>query len=138
MGDPIQSELAPSECLALLASVPVGRVGLSIDALPVVIPVSFALADRHVVFRAAAGRKFQAATTGAVVAFEADWYEPCGSSGWSVLVQGTTVLVSDPADIAHLSALTVDPWAGDANTGPLVRISTPKITGRRFVRGFTP
>lgn len=128
------SELAADACLTLLASVPVGRVGLSIDALPVVLPVNFAVVDGEVVFRTVVGTKFHAAVREAVVAFEADGYEPSGVSGWSVLVLGTAVLITDPDEIARLSKLTVDPWAVDGSADRFVRIRTARITGRRFTR----
>ena len=109
LGPPTLCELTADECLTLLTSVPVGRVGLSIDALPVVLPVNFAVIDGNIVFRTVAGTKFDAATTGAVLAFEADRYAPSDPSGWSVLVQGVAVPVTDPNEIARLAALTVDP-----------------------------
>jgi nitroimidazol reductase NimA-like FMN-containing flavoprotein (pyridoxamine 5'-phosphate oxidase superfamily) len=80
--------------LRLLASVSVGRVGLSIKALPAVLPVNFALLDGEVVFRTVEGTKFHAAAAGRVLAFEADGYETDGLSGWSVLVQGVSRVVT--------------------------------------------
>src|SRR5579864_9394187 len=80
-------ELAPAECLRLLASVPVGRVGVTIDALPAVLPVNFVVSDGAVLFRTVPGTKLDTATAGAVVAFEADGYDP-PSDAWSVLVRG--------------------------------------------------
>lgn len=88
MGAPELKVLSRDGCLALLATVPVGRVGLSIDALPVVLPVNFALLDGDVVFRTVNGTKCHAAAAGAVLAFEADSYEPDGTKGWGVVVPG--------------------------------------------------
>lgn len=64
--------LSPNDCLNLLATVSVGRVGVTIDALPVVLPVNFSLLDRAVVFRTVPGTKLDAATAGMGVVFEAD------------------------------------------------------------------
>ena len=61
MASPKLSELSPDECLRLLAGVPVGRVGLSVRAMPAVFPVNFALLDGEVVFRTVEGTKFHAA-----------------------------------------------------------------------------
>ena len=83
MAQPRLSELTRDECMSLLATAVVGRVGLSVDALPVVLPVNFAVSDQDIVFRTVEGTKFHAAAAGAVVAFEADAYEPSGRSGWS-------------------------------------------------------
>ena len=90
-------ELAPGECLRLLASVTVGRVGVTIDALPAVLPVNFVMSDGAVVFRTVPGTKLDAATAGAVVAFEADAYGTAESpGGWSVLVRGVARELTDP------------------------------------------
>jgi len=80
--------LSRSECLRLLATTPVGRVALSIGALPVVLPVNFALDGESVVFRTGPGSKLEAATRQAVVAFQADHVDLADETGWSVLLTG--------------------------------------------------
>jgi len=134
MDPPITVALSRDECTALLATAVVGRVGLSMNALPVVLPVNFAAVDADIVFRTVNGTKFHAAAAGAVVAFEADGYEPSGRSGWSVLVQGRAQVVSDASELAQLSALTIDPWAVDGSADRFVRIRAERVTGRRFSR----
>jgi uncharacterized protein len=127
-------DVSRDDCMSLLATVPVGRVGLSIEALPVVLPVNFVVVDGDIVFRTVYGTKFHAAAAGSVVAFEADGYETSGLGGWSVLVQGRSEVITDPAELARLSGLTIDPWAVDGSADRSVRISTTKVTGRRFYR----
>jgi uncharacterized protein len=134
MGAPILTDLPREECLRLLASVPVGRVGLSLQALPVVLPVNFALLDGEVVFRTVAGTKFHAAVGGTVLAFEVDGYESDGRSGWSVLVQGVSQVVTDPTELQRARQLTVDPWAVDGAADRIVRITVSVVSGRRFER----
>jgi nitroimidazol reductase NimA-like FMN-containing flavoprotein (pyridoxamine 5'-phosphate oxidase superfamily) len=56
------------ECLRLLATVPVGRIGLSIGALPAILPVNFAMVGSSIVIRTVVGSKLDAATRHAVVA----------------------------------------------------------------------
>jgi nitroimidazol reductase NimA-like FMN-containing flavoprotein (pyridoxamine 5'-phosphate oxidase superfamily) len=107
-------------------------VGVSVDALPVVLPVNFAVLDGDIVFRTVAGTKFHAASAGAVVAFEADAYDPDGSSGWSVLVQGVARVVTDPEELHLVEQLGVDPWAVDGDR--VIRITGSRISGRRFAR----
>lgn len=51
-----------------------GWVGLSVSALPVVLPVSFIVDDGHVLFRTSEGTKLAAASGGAV-------HQVCG---WSL------------------------------------------------------
>jgi len=131
---PILEYVPRHECLSLLATVPIGRVGLSVDALPVVLPVNFALVDGDIVFRTVNGTKFHAAAAGAVIAFEADGYEASGRSGWSVLVQGMSEIVTDPVELEALVGLPIEAWAVDGSADRFVRIRSARVTGRRFAR----
>lgn len=128
--------LEREECLSLLTTVPVGRIGLSVDALPVVLPVNYAV-DRprdRLVLRTAEGAKLRAALTGSVVAFESDHIDPFSHTGWSVLVRGSSKVLTDPAEIEEARRLPLRPWANEA-TDYWVSISTDLVTGRR-VRGW--
>ena len=87
------SVLGPSECLELLAQVEIGRIALSMDALPVILPVAFALIDDQVHFWSMRDSKVDAAVDNRVVAFESGAYEPEAGTGWSVLIQGMTQVV---------------------------------------------
>lgn len=123
------------ECLRLLATVPVGRIGVSIGALPAILPVNFALVGDSIVIRTVPGTKLDAATRRAVVAFEADSYAADGTSGWSVLVQGNCSEVVDAAERAALRAGTLRAWAfGDGVAERFVRIDLSFVNGRRFRR----
>jgi len=123
------------QCLELLATVPVGRVGVSIRALPAVLPVNFVLVGSQILFRTIPGTKLDAATANAVVAFEADGFDPDGGSSWSVLVQGICSEVTDPEDLARLARVRLEPWAfGPGVAERLVRIDTSFVSGRRFHR----
>ena len=84
---PYLEELAAYDCLRLLETVSVGRVGATIEALPAVFPVHFVISDGAVVFRTVPGSPFDAATAGSVVAFEADVEGTAEHPNrWSVLV----------------------------------------------------
>ena len=131
---PTLTPLSPEECQRLLATVRVGRVGLSIFALPMVLPVNFAVLDGDIVFRTMEGTKFHAASTGNIVAFEADHYEPSGASGWSVVVQGAVRAIHNESELDRIRQLIVDPWAIDGSTDRAVRITNSLISGRRFER----
>lgn len=126
--------LSRDECLALLASVPIGRIGLSLSALPVVLPVNFAVCDDNVIIRTSEGSKFSAAITNAVVALEADHYDALGHNGWSVLVQGSSRVVTDLAELERVRRLPLRPWA-NPDTDRFIAISTDVVSGRR-VRGW--
>ena len=94
--------LSRAECLRLLGGARIGRVGLSMGALPAVLPVNFTLVDDAIVLRTAAGSKLDAALANSVVAFEVDSIDPMYHTGWSVLVQGVASEVVDPADRERL------------------------------------
>ena len=68
-------EILPfDECLQLLASVPVGRVGFVADGEVVVLPVNHVVDGQDVIFRTAYGSKVAAAGGQDRTAFEADHY----------------------------------------------------------------
>jgi nitroimidazol reductase NimA-like FMN-containing flavoprotein (pyridoxamine 5'-phosphate oxidase superfamily) len=134
MGNLELTVLSRKECLRLLESVPVGRVGLSIEALPALLPVNFALLDGDVVFRTVEGSKFHSAVAGRVLAFEADGYSPDGRSGWSVLVQGVSRLITDPNELSLTQQLSVEPWAVGGEADQVVRIASTVVSGRQFQR----
>ena len=123
--------LSPAECERLLAQTTVGRVGISIGALPVVLPVNYAMLDDDVVIRTGAGTKLDAALAGAVVAFEVDHVDPIYHEGWSVLVQGRATEIADPADIERARALPLRPWA-PGTRDRFIRIPAEVISGRRI------
>ena len=68
--------LAEAECLRLLAGERLGRVAITVKALPVILPVRFALDRDEIVFRAPPGGVLAEATRHAVIAFEADGSSP--------------------------------------------------------------
>jgi uncharacterized protein len=136
-GEARWQELTKSECFELLAREHLGRVAVVDDRGPVVVPVNFVL-DRHmVVFRTDEGTKLDAASRGSPVAFEVDGSDAVAHTGWSVLVRGEAVEVTDPAELARLRKLPLTPWA----PGPkarYVRILPAVLTGRRISASGPP
>jgi nitroimidazol reductase NimA-like FMN-containing flavoprotein (pyridoxamine 5'-phosphate oxidase superfamily) len=116
------------ECLALLAGSHVGRVGVAIGALPTVLPISYRLIGDRVLFRTGVGSKLDAATAGAVIAFEVDEVDPVGHEGWSVVVTGIAAVVEpDPS----LPPTAIPHWpAGEASR--VLALPTDLVTGRRL------
>jgi nitroimidazol reductase NimA-like FMN-containing flavoprotein (pyridoxamine 5'-phosphate oxidase superfamily) len=123
-------ELDASECQQLLASGTVGRVGVTIDALPAVLPVNYAMQDGAVVFRTVAGTKLDAATANTVVAFEVDSGSDHEHGAWSVLVRGIATEVTDPAELRAVRSLPLESWAFDGSADHYVRVEPTLITGR--------
>jgi nitroimidazol reductase NimA-like FMN-containing flavoprotein (pyridoxamine 5'-phosphate oxidase superfamily) len=99
------------ECLRLLATVPIGRVVFTDQAMPGVLPVNFLLYRGLIVLRTGEGSKLAAALRNAVVAFEADEFDVGSRIGWSAMVIGHARLVRDGAERAELSALNLNSWA---------------------------
>lgn len=106
--------MACEEAWTLLADRGVGRIGLSIGAMPAIFPVEYTVVDDTVVLRTSAGSRIAAAASGAVVAFEVDDHERLHPSGWSVLMVGRAEVVHD-SDLA----------------GSVVRIRPEFVSGRR-------
>lgn len=130
---PVEEDLTAEECEQLLRTAAFGRVGVSIAALPAVVPVNFLVDDGDVVFRTVPGTRFDVATARTVVAFEVDEYDPATGTGWSVLVQGMTREVADKEDKARLRSLGLPSWAAAGDADRFVRIAMDVVTGRRLV-----
>jgi nitroimidazol reductase NimA-like FMN-containing flavoprotein (pyridoxamine 5'-phosphate oxidase superfamily) len=124
--------LPRGQCLRLLRRARIGRVLVSIGALPAAFPVNFALLDDDVVFRTAPGTKLSAALEEAVVGFQTDRIDPVLESGWSVLIQGTAAILSNPDDLERAQRLHLRPSApGDRRH--YVRVRSEVVSGRRFL-----
>jgi len=122
-----------TECLRLLARVPVGRVGFDVDGDIVIMPVNHAIdSNENVVFRSAPGSKLSAAAGQSTVVFEADDYDPITHAGWSVLVNGRAEPVYDDAEVAALESLGLEPWPHEVDHPYWIRIRPVSVTGRRI------
>lgn len=124
--------LDEGECRSLLAPGGIGRVGVTVGALPVIFPVNFAYVDGDVVFRTGEGTKLRQSREGTVIAFEVDAYDPAVRTGWSVLAIGRAREVTDAAERSALEIAAPAPWvAGDRSC--YVRMCAEVLTGRRIV-----
>ena len=124
--------LTEDQCRQLLAGGEVGRVGITMGALPAIFPVNYLVVDGAIVFRTAPGTKMSAATEGAVVAFEVDDYQLADRSGWSVLAVGRAEVVDEP-DTGFLARLArLEPFV-DGTRPSIVRIEPLFLSGRRLV-----
>ena len=125
--------LSREECLALLEHSRLGRVGITIGALPTILPVNYRLIDERIIFRTGSGTKLEAATTNQVVAFEVDDMDPLFHSGWSVVVTGQAAQVDDPDLLERI--LDIPRWA-PVGADRLVGIKVELVSGRRIVPGI--
>jgi nitroimidazol reductase NimA-like FMN-containing flavoprotein (pyridoxamine 5'-phosphate oxidase superfamily) len=125
-------ELDRQECLRLLAKVPVGRVVYTRQALPAVLPVNFCLdTDDSVLLRTSSDSELVRAIDGVVVAFEADEFDAETRSGWSVVVTGRAIVVTDPTEHERLSQVGPTSWMLLRST-VFVRIESEMVNGREL------
>jgi hypothetical protein len=75
------------ECRELLGREHLGRIALSVAALPAVVPVLYRLVGDRVVIAVEADALYDALSDN-VVAFEVDHVDPESNEGWTVLVVG--------------------------------------------------
>lgn len=125
------SALVESECRALLTTAEIGRVVISLGALPAALPVTYRVVDEAIVFRTSPGTKLTAAVDHAVVGFEVDELDPATRSGWSVLVVGTSRVVTDREELTKLEQAGVRSWLAE-DPSHYVKIDMQRISGRRL------
>lgn len=126
------TRLTRDECMALLCSTSFARVGVSVDALPAILPVTITVADERVLFRTIPGTKLAYASAGAILAVEADAFDSVAGDGWSVLVRGVATELQDAAEIARARTLLGESWIGPAAAEHYVGVSCDLVTGRRL------
>jgi nitroimidazol reductase NimA-like FMN-containing flavoprotein (pyridoxamine 5'-phosphate oxidase superfamily) len=132
----VLEELDEAECLRLIASGGIGRIGFSGRYGPTVMPVNYQLYDGTIVFRTAQDSatdedlRTGIANAEYKVAFEIDDFDTAARTGWSVLVQGSAHHVESEDERASVAAAGVDPWPG-GDRELFLRITPTRITGRR-------
>lgn len=122
------------ECLERLVEVPVGRVAFHLDGELAILPVAHIVDGVDICFRTTGDSKIQAAVDRDTVAFEVDHFDATTHKGWSVLVQGTALVVDDEAEVRRLASVAGKPWV-PLREGPItwVRVRTQSVTGRELV-----
>jgi nitroimidazol reductase NimA-like FMN-containing flavoprotein (pyridoxamine 5'-phosphate oxidase superfamily) len=123
--------LTEQQCLRLAGRRPIGRIAVSVGAVPAVFPVNFVLRGRDVYFRTSPGTKLDAAATCKMVAFEVDDFDTFTHTGWSVLIVGISTDITNQTDNELGVTIPVRAWARGERTR-LVRINGDVITGRRI------
>ncbi len=133
VSDPQGSEtdtLDEATCLRLLAGKPIGRLGFSSLALPVVIPVNYVLRERTIVFGSEEGEKARAARERAVACLQVDQFDEQGLDGWSVLATGRLGVVP-PSRRPVDGPMPRFPWTSDS-PALLVELFVELVSGRRI------
>ncbi|MBY8876249.1 helix-turn-helix domain-containing protein [Actinacidiphila acidipaludis] len=122
------------ECLTLLSDHGVGRVAVTTDDGPAIVPVNYVVTDGAVVFRTAPSAAPSLAADHEV-AFEVDRIDEALSEGWSVLVLGPAAAVTEADERRDLAdRARTGPWAG-GDRPVWIRIEPRRVTGRRITAG---
>ncbi len=129
----VAEALTREECLALFPASRIGRVGVSIDALPAILPVTFMLAEDAVMFRASSKSNLFRASVGSVVAFEADGADEAGRFAWSILARGIAAEITERNELDLARSAWQDKWPLDQRRDRFILVPTTILTGRRFI-----
>ncbi|WP_216916667.1 pyridoxamine 5'-phosphate oxidase family protein [Nocardia noduli] len=128
-------QLDRAESLRLLASVPVGRVVFTRNALPAIRPVNHLVEPNgKIIVRTRFAASLTTAlrgNSGLVVAYEADEIDPARRIGWSVVVTGIARPVTDAERVAKFERL-LRPWV-DNITDTVIEIDPTIVRGIRLV-----
>jgi len=131
-------EIDHDECRRLLEHHHFGRLAFPdhVGELPMIIPVNYVFKE-GVVVRTSEGSKLRAAGDKVGAAFEIDGIDERERTGWSVLVRGRVEEVSDPAELAELTATPLITWA-PGEKPHYIRVRPGRITGRRISIAHLP
>ena len=120
-------------CLDLLGTPRVGTLAVTDKAMPVVLPVAYALDGEHLVMRVAPDSLLARAAARRVVAFCAYGGDLQRFGSWSVAVTGIAEPVEGPSDPTYQPFGPVQGWSGEGRSDLWLRLSTERMTGRRLV-----
>lgn len=131
-------ELTTEECLSLLRTRTVGRIGVVTPSGPVIFPVNYSLSDDTVVFRTLPYGVIANNAHEADVAFEVDSLDETMQEGWSVLATGRSHRIEDPAEVRMIrEELDPEPWV-DGQRNLYFRIEWTDLSGRQLGTGSRP
>ena len=126
-GPPVEI-LGETECLRLLATMPIGRLMITRGGLPAVRLVSYFVDGASIVFATADGDSQRAAERGDVVAFQVDEVDAVHHTGWSVTTAGHLSVVDPEAAAALRRILPIRALSTDRQ---LVSLAIENLEGRR-------
>ena len=117
-------DLTPDQCWELLTVAHVGRLALSVRALPMIFPVRYAVDGDSVAISLGRHGLPAASVHDAVVAFAVDEIDPSAGVGWMVQMQGRARLFDTDQAPVDPEAVAIDGDGGAMGLG----------SGRRGVR----
>jgi uncharacterized protein len=119
------------EAIALLGTRRVCRVVFTVDALPAVLPVNYAVDAGHIVLSTSVGSRLASAADGGVLAVQVDDLDSETRTGWSIVVTGVAEVLPDGAEWQRLRKL-LDQWVPERDDIG-IRLPMTVITGRRIL-----
>ena len=119
MGAP-WDQIPSQRCWELLATASVGRVALSVQALPVILPVQYHVSGRRLAVCLGHHNIPARSLNETIIAFTADSIDPAARSGWAVQIQGRSF-------IPRLDGF--DAACGQPAVGQILEIEPGTITG---------
>ena len=96
------ASLPATECLALVRSHTIGRVGWNAPDGPQILPVTYVLRDESIIFRTAPYGALSELRNAHQVAFEVDEFDVVTRTGWTVLVRGMIQAAANPDELTGL------------------------------------
>lgn len=116
------------ECAVGLQSQCIGRIALSADALPVILPVFYVYDGTSIAFRTHSGSVLDRHCRNTVVAFEVDSHDTGRRAGWSVMAVGVANVVS-PGNGLREREIQLDRRGAPAGD-VIITIEPGSLTGR--------
>jgi nitroimidazol reductase NimA-like FMN-containing flavoprotein (pyridoxamine 5'-phosphate oxidase superfamily) len=126
--DRAHHRLDPAECRRLLGTGHLGRVALSVAALPAVIPVLYRVVGDRIVF-AVEPDDLYAVLCDNIVAFEVDHVDDETNRGWTVQVVGR----ARPASDLTMPVFALPGPTGSLPPDRLIGVSIDRLSGLRTV-----
>ena len=124
--------LAAEQCLELMTTSRLGRIAVTIGAVPAIFPVDYLLFDGQIIFHAGAGTNLHRAAANRVVAFEVDDVDLSSREGWSVVAVGMAREVKDHDAVSSDADGAPRLWEPSSGSH-VIAILPAFLSGRRFV-----
>lgn len=145
-----EKSMSLSDAKALLTKTPIGRLGLSLNDHPYVVPLNYVFYNEKIYFHCSReGQKLDYLKRNNRICFEVDEYsgirkrdKPCsyGSKYRSVIVYGNAKLILETGVKMKVLKKLLEKYVGDVNTSfnentvmqtQIVEITAEKITGKQ-------
>lgn len=125
--------LPESACWRLLREHAVGRLGVVLDGAPEIYPLNYVVDGETIVFRTDPGSKVRGVGRSPLVCFQLDSADTDRRDGWSVLVKGRAVEITDEDWTRASTQLDLDFWAPGIRS-KWIRVVPTEVTGRQLHR----